>query len=81
MSRGAFVLGLALLLAGCARHYTGVPEPYGFFYGFWHGLILPFSVIGYFVMDGVYIIGQPNTGWSYFTGFGIGVLTLMSSAN
>lgn len=73
--RTALIVLLAtILLAGCAHHYTGVYEPYGFFSGFWHGLIFEFSLIGYLFIDGVYIIGEPNTGFFYYTGFVLGLL-------
>ena len=41
-------LGLALLVSACATHSgyetnaDGSVEPYGFFSGIWHGIILPF---------------------------------------
>ena len=43
-------LGVALLVSACATHSgyetnsDGTVEPYGFFSGMWHGLILPFAV-------------------------------------
>lgn len=71
--KGALALILILMLSGCAHHYAGVSEPYGFFSGFWHGLIFEFSLIGYLFIDGVYIIGEPNTGFFYYTGFVLGL--------
>jgi hypothetical protein len=60
-------------VSGCAHHYVGVYEPYGFFSGFWHGLIFEFSLIGYLFFDSVYIIGKPNTGFFYYVGFALGL--------
>jgi hypothetical protein len=74
MTRTTLLVALmAIALAGCASHYVGVYEPYGFFSGFWHGLIFEFSLIGYLFIDGVYIIGEPNTGFFYYTGFVLGL--------
>lgn len=83
------LLGLALALSGCARHYSAdtVNEPYGFFSGIWHGLILTFSIginviswllslAGISFMESVQIIGRPNTGFGYWAGFVIGVLAV-----
>lgn len=88
------VLGLALALAGCARHYSAdaVSDPYGFFSGLWHGLILLFSVginlfswllslVGVSFMESVQIVGQPNTGFGYWAGFVFGVLAAGGSTS
>ncbi len=72
-----------LLLSACATHYS--PEhqsnPYGFFSGIWHGVILPFSIcvniiswclahfLGIDFMSRIQIIGRPNTGFFYYFGF------------
>ena len=70
----SIVIALAIgTLSGCANHYAGVTEPYGFFSGFWHGLIFEFSLIGYLLFDSVYIIGEPNTGLFYYIGFVLGL--------
>ena len=71
--QGALALILMFMLSGCAHHYAGVYEPYGFFSGFWHGLIFEFSVIGYLFFDSVYIVGEPNTGLFYYVGFVLGL--------
>jgi hypothetical protein len=70
-----------LFLTGCAHHYTAesVADPYGFFYGIWHGFIFPFSVVGWLLFDGVQIIGRPNSGLWYYVGFGVGLLALSKS--
>jgi len=82
------MIGLATALTGCARHYSpeAVDDPYGFFSGVWHGLILAISVavnvlswllglVGISFLDSVQIIGRPNTGFGYWAGF---VLALCS---
>lgn len=74
--KGAVALTLMFMLSGCAHHYVGVYEPYGFFSGFWHGLIFEFSLIGYLFIDGVYIIGEPNTGFFYYLGFALGLFKI-----
>jgi len=70
----AFIL--LAMLTGCASHYSGVAEPYGFFSGFWHGLIFEFSLIGYLLFDNVYIMGEPNTGFFYYVGFVLGLFKI-----
>jgi hypothetical protein len=79
----------ALVLAGCASQYA--PErmvhPYGFFYGILHGFLFPFALMGKLLswalslfgisfLDGVTIIGRPNTGFFYYFGFVLGLGTL-----
>ena len=71
--KALIVLLATILLSGCARHHAGVSDPYGLFSGFWHGLIFEFSLIGYLFIDGVYIIGEPNTGFFYYVGFVFGL--------
>lgn len=83
-ARGFIVSILFLaLLAGCARHYMPDVEsdPYGFFSGIWHGFIFLYSLIGTIVFDRVYIIGQPNTGFLYYVGFGVGVLLFLKASS
>jgi hypothetical protein len=96
MSRASLhkVLAAVLLfsIAGCANHYGAatVDEPYGFWSGFWHGMIFLFSMIGVAIswlgslagleiLESVTIIGRPNTGWTYYLGFALGALTSSSS--
>jgi hypothetical protein len=65
-----------LCLSSCAQQYTAQSfgDPYGFFSGIWHGMIFPFSLIGSFIFDDIFIIGKPNTGFTYFLGFVLGFL-------
>jgi hypothetical protein len=58
-----------------------IGDPYGFFSGLWHGYIIVFSFFGWLFVDGVFIIGQPNTGLFYYIGFGLGVMSFFGSAN
>lgn len=75
------LIALTMVLAGCAQHYTpeASADPYGFFSGIWHGIIFPFSLIGYFIFKDVFIIGEPNTGLWYYVGFVLGILSLGGS--
>jgi hypothetical protein len=82
----ALVLIPLLLLSGCATHYAieTYSDPYGFFSGFWHGLIFPYSALasiaswflalfGIDFLADVQIIGRPNTGFFfYYMGFFFG---------
>ena len=79
---------VAVSVSGCAAHFTpeSVAEPYGFFSGVWHGLIfLPAllanvvswlcSLVGISFLASIEIIGRPNTGFWYYFGFAIGLLS------
>ncbi len=75
------VIFYSLLLTSCASHFQDatVYDPYGFFSGLWHGFIFPISFFGWLFVDNVYVIGQPNTGGTYFLGFIIGALCILGS--
>ncbi len=75
-----------MAMAGCAT--PNAPEhmddPYGFFSGILHGILFPFalmgkvlswvmSLFGVSILDGVTIIGRPNTGLFYYFGFVLGL--------
>ena len=79
----AFYCSSILLLCGCAHHGQAqdFADPYGFFAGIWHGLILPFSVLGFLFTSDVYIMGEPNTGLFYYVGFFVGFCILLQSGN
>lgn len=75
-----------LCLTGCASHYTGLQDPYGFFSGIWHGIVFPFalltnivswivSLFGFSLFESIEIIGRPNTGLGYYIGFALGLGT------
>ena len=67
------------LLSSCASHYQDatIYDQYGFFSGLWHGFVFPISFFGWLFVDNVYVIGQPNTGGTYFLGFIIGALCIL----
>jgi hypothetical protein len=80
------VIVLAITLAGCASQYAPdrVSNPYGFFFGIWHGMIFPLalmakllswivSLFGISFLDSVTIFGRPNTGFFYYFGFVLGL--------
>ena len=85
--RALAVLGLVVMLAGCARHYTVATDsdPYGFFSGLWHGIVFPYalltnllswvlSLIDIDFFSSIEIIGRPNTGFFfYYVGFAFGL--------
>jgi len=85
-------VALAILLAGCATQYAPdrVNHPYGFLFGYWHGLIAPFALLAKLVswllslagisfLHDVTIFGKPNTGFFYYIGFVLGLGTLGAS--
>lgn len=89
------LIGVALvgLLSGCAHHY--LPEtfadPYGFFSGIWHGMVLPYSLmtniaswvlslLSIDLLSGVQIVGRPNTGLFYYIGFFLGLSVYSGTA-
>jgi hypothetical protein len=84
---------LALCLTGCADHLTfnqaASRQPVGFWYGLWHGTILPFAWIVSLFNKAVAIYAIYNNGGWYdfgyllgaagFLGGGVGVAELASS--
>lgn len=95
MKKSALVLIViaTVTISGCAAHYTSgaVSDPYGFFSGFWHGLIFPiafcvnliswmFSLFDVSFLRSVEIIGRPNTGFFYYLGFFFGLSATAGSA-
>jgi hypothetical protein len=80
---------LILVLTGCASHFSPdrIGDPYGFFFGLWHGAIATLtitiniiswllSLVGIEFLQDVQIIGRPNTGFFYFVGFALGFFWL-----
>jgi hypothetical protein len=66
-----------LLLSACASQ--PIPEAYdppGFMSGLWHGLIIPFALIGHIFDDTVRIYAFPNSGGWYDIGFVMGTIIL-----
>jgi len=73
-ARLGLVLVLTTIVAGCT--FAGVPTSTlslpGFFHGFWHGLLAPWTLIlRWFLEIKMYAI--PNSGWFYDFGFLLGV--------
>lgn len=66
---------LLLLLVGCVPGdgEATSAEPAGFFWGIWHGLITPVTLIWSFFDSDVRIYEVANSGWWYDFGFMIGV--------
>ena len=72
-----------LLFSGCANVSPNVnacvtDDPYGFFGGLWHGMIVPFSWIGSLFSDNIAIYAYNNNGGWYDFGFvvGLGVFSI-----
>ena len=89
-----FMAIIALAMTGCASHYTGnsVADPYGFFSGFWHGLIFPIAVVVNVVswmfslfdisfLRDIEIVGRPNNGFFYYLGFFFGLSAAAGSGS
>jgi hypothetical protein len=66
---------IAIVLTGCAEPSVvqATTEPYGFWYGLWHGLIAPISFIASLFNDEIAIYGANNIGGWYDFGFILGV--------
>ncbi|MBY0451723.1 MAG: hypothetical protein K2P92_01725 [Bdellovibrionaceae bacterium] len=95
-NRNLFYAILALMiltLAGCAYHgrieHATLAEPYGFFWGLWHGIIFPFSLATKIVswiaahfdfsfLKDVEVIGEPNSGGPYYSGFALGIIIIFN---
>jgi hypothetical protein len=87
-ARKLILIVMVLVISGCAHHYTEstYDDPYGFFSGVWHGVIFPLtlmvnfvswllSLIGVNFLHDIEIIGRPNTGFAYYIGFVLGVIS------
>ena len=85
----AILIILAFAISGCAAHYNEEisTDPYGFFSGIWHGIIFIFAIVANIVswllsfvgitfLDGIQIIGRPNTGILYYVGFVFGAAAI-----
>lgn len=75
---GLLFIGILLLLTGCAP-MGETQEEFGFFYGIWHGICLPFAIIGkIFGLDiGIYAVN--NSGTWYWVGLFLGYLIISGS--
>lgn len=56
-------------------------NPYGFFGGLWHGLILPFSFVGSLFSDDIAIWAVNNTGNWYSFGFVLGAASALGGSS
>lgn len=79
------VIVMAVILSGCADR---VPlsevvkiEPVDFWYGLWHGMILPFSWFYSLFDDKVAVYAIYNNGAWYDTGFVIGSGAFATASN
>jgi hypothetical protein len=85
MKRTYLLLGLLLLLTGCADTVTfeqaASMEPVGFWHGLWHGLTVGFAFIGSLFSDNIAIYAIYNNGGWYDFGYFLGILALASAIN
>ena len=75
------VIGICLLCAGCATQpiageYSDAP---GFLSGLFHGLVMPFALIGSIFSD-IRIYAFPNSGGWYDFGYFLGISVLGGGA-
>lgn len=72
------------VLSGCADvsnvEQCLTVDPYGFWYGLWHGMTVPFSWIAALFFDDIAVYAVNNSGGWYDFGFILGIGTLSSSA-
>ena len=80
------ILLIALFVLGSCADTIDIQEcvdndPYGFWYGLWHGMITPFSFLGSLIWENTSVYAINNTGGWYDFGFllGIGGLTITST--
>ena len=83
-ARWIIPIGALLLLTACAagsgsRWAAATSQPAGFFAGFWHGLVLVFTLIVSFFSDQVQIYEAHNTGAAYDIGFVLGTMSAFGS--
>ncbi|MCE2681533.1 MAG: hypothetical protein ACK49D_10165 [Flavobacteriia bacterium] len=73
------IIFLLINLTSCAPiEYE--QEPSGFFSGFWHGMILIFSLLGKLFGFDIGIYALHNTGFTYWLGFILGIGALGGGA-
>jgi hypothetical protein len=80
------LIAVSVSFSGCADvspHSADciTSEPYGFWSGLWHGMILPLSWIGSLFSDDIAIYAYNNNGGWYDFGFVIGVGGLSFGSN
>ncbi|MEM9853960.1 MAG: hypothetical protein AAF841_05840 [Pseudomonadota bacterium] len=76
MTRALIALLALALLGGCASALAAATEPEAprFFWGLWHGLIAPISLIASIWVEEIAMYAVPNAGPLYDLGFLLGVL-------
>ena len=85
MKNKLLLISLTLLLSSCAESVplaqVAAMSPVGFWYGLWHGMILPFAwLVSLFDPDTAIYAVYNNGGW-YDFGFVLGVGGLSSSCS
>ena len=67
--------GLLLALTACAPENHTYKE-YGFFSGIWHGICLPFALVGKLFGSDIGLYAKNNSGFLYWLGllFGLSIL-------
>lgn len=82
MKNYMFAILLILLLSGCADAVSISQNPdIGFWYGFWHGIILPFAWLCSLFDNSIAIYAVHNNGGWYNFGFALGIGALGSSSH
>lgn len=81
-----YILLATFLLMSCAKvspHTENciTSDPYGFWSGLWHGIIIFFSWVGSLFSDDIVIYSYNNNGGWYDFGFIIGLGSLGGSAH
>lgn len=77
---------LLILLFSCAPDHQEIKEcittsPSGFWWGVWHGMIAPFSLVVSWFSDSVEMYDVNNNGGWYDFGFAIGAGIIFKSAD
>jgi hypothetical protein len=78
LTQRAGLIGLALVLTGCARQASDAvstaPNAPGFLLGLWHGFIFPVAWVISLFLSNVAIYAVPNNGGWYDFGFFLGIV-------
>jgi hypothetical protein len=76
--RFSLLLLILITVTSCAPE--GVSEKsYGFLYGIWHGICLPFAIVGKIFNMDIGIYAQNNSGTWYWIGYLVGFLIIGGS--
>ncbi|MBM3161650.1 MAG: hypothetical protein FJZ66_09985 [Bacteroidetes bacterium] len=72
-------ISILFIVSSCAPEgYTS--DEYGFFSGIWHGICLPFALIGKLFGADIGIYAENNSGFLYWLGFIFGIGSLGGGA-